>query len=118
MKSVQNSAPPVRRLVPQVRGKYSPNGHPAGAGNVGSARIAASGTPSGMPPTTAGSPAGTGDGVTTSRNASAIRSAIRIGNKAVLINDTALTYAASRRRRNQLRPNPFARRSRDLVQIT
>src|SRR4051812_34326932 len=64
-KSVQNSAPVAKRLVPQVRGNSSPNGHPAGTGSSGSGFSAAGGTPSGSPLTATNSEGGVADvGVT------------------------------------------------------
>src|SRR5688500_14027551 len=51
MKSVQKKAPLAVRPVPEVRGKSSPNGQPAGAGSVGATRVAAAGTPAGSPDT-------------------------------------------------------------------
>lgn len=59
-KSVQKDAPAARRPVPQVRGKCSPNGQPAGEGNRGSGRRAAAGAPSGMPSSTTN---GASDGI-------------------------------------------------------
>src|SRR4051812_39623810 len=49
MKSVHSSAPDARRPVPDVRGKASGNGQPAGRGSTGSACVAANGTPGGSP---------------------------------------------------------------------
>src|ERR1700741_3473625 len=95
MKSLQNRAPPAKRLVPQVRGNSSPNGQPAGAGSAGSGRSAAAGTPSGMPSMTTSSEGGAGDaGVTACNTASATPSPTRIGRSARSTNDMTSTYGA------------------------
>src|SRR6185312_1129189 len=95
MKSVQNRAPPAKRLVPQVRGNSSPNGQPAGAGSAGSGRSAAAGTPSGIPSTTNSSEGGAGDaGVTACNTASATPSPTRIGRSARSTNDMTSIYGS------------------------
>src|SRR6476469_1225798 len=95
MKSVQNRAPPAKRLVPQVRGNSSPNGHPAGAGSAGSGRSAAAGTPSGMPSTTTRSEGGAGDaGVTAGNTVWTTPRPTRIGRSASSTNDMTSAYGS------------------------